>query len=482
MGKDSSEGEDKAVCKPDIFLSRFRASLERESRDQLLHRGHRCRVRDTVYWKAMEAKLAVPWCLVLASLFGALITVTSAEKLQLVYQWSQLRSSDRNNASQNVLFSANAVPSDEDTFNAYGNLPMGVTHHKGFLYVTIPRRRPGIPATLNVIDMSRNPSVNEPTLEPYPNTLVNSLRNDLAADPKRIISVYRTQVDRCDRLWFVDTGYLEYPGGAGRQVQRPALWIIDLTIHRSVRRFEIPAEMVEFGYGIPNIEVDVDEADCGRAYAYIPDYEWRLLYVYGLSEGRMWRFKHNYFSFEPRYGDFNIAEQQFTWYDGIFSVAVGGRWQNSDSTERTVYLHAMASVSEIAVSNRVLQNETLALLGNGAYGREFHHLGARGPNAQSSSHAYDPKTGVLFYAEINRNAVGCWNTKKHFAPENHGIVHLDNEEMIYPADLRIDSNGDLWVISNRLPIWIYSELNRTDVNYRIWRQSASRAIAGTICA
>ncbi|XP_050069995.1 L-dopachrome tautomerase yellow-f2-like [Anopheles maculipalpis] len=427
------------------------------------------------------AKSAVLWCLILVGLCSVLVSVTSAEKLQLVYQWSQLRSSTKNNASQNVLFSANVVPSDEDTFNAYGNLPMGVTHHKGFLYVTIPRRRPGIPATLNVIDMSRNPAVNEPTLDPYPNSLVNSLRNDFAADPKRIISVYRTQVDRCDRLWFVDTGYLEYPGGAGRQVQRPALWVIDLTIHRSVRRFEIPEDMVEFGYGIPNIEVDVDEEDCGRAYAYIPDYEWRMLYVYGLTEGRMWRFKHNYFSFEPRYGDFNIAEQQFTWYDGIFSVAVGGQWHNSE-TERTVYLHAMASVSEIAVSNRILQNETLAQLGNGAYGQSFHHLGARGPNAQSSSHAYDPKTGVLFYAEINRNAVGCWNTKKQFTPENHGIVHLDNEEMIYPADLRIDSNGDLWVISNRLPIWIYSHLNRTDVNYRIWRQSASRAIAGTICA
>lgn len=411
---------------------------------------------------------------------------------------------------------------------------MGVTHHKGFLYVTIPRRRPGIPATLNVIDLARNPSANNPTLDPYPNLLVNSLRvigiieslelcvilihppisplqRDFTADPKRIISVYRTQVDRCDRLWFVDTGYLEYPGGAGRQVQRPALWVIDLTINRSVRRFEIPPEMVEFGYGIPNIEVDVDDRDCGRAYAYIPDYEWRRLYVYGLTEGRMWRFEHNYFSFEPRYGDFNVAGQQFTWYDGIFSVAVGGRWENS-AAERTVYLHAMASVSEIAVSNRILQNETMAQLGSGAYGRAFHHLGARGPNTQSSSHAYDPRTGVLFYAEINRNAIGCWNTHKQFTPENHGIVHLDNEEMIYPADLRvsyfmnkrmlienssliilnryndyhqqqqIDSDGDLWVISNRLPIWIYSQLNRTEVNYRIWRQSASRAVAGTVCA
>uniref|UniRef100_A0A182N5H5 Yellow protein n=1 Tax=Anopheles dirus TaxID=7168 RepID=A0A182N5H5_9DIPT len=403
-------------------------------------------------------KLIVLGLLVVGALHVGL-RIVSAEKLELVYQWSQLRDVSRGAALPNVVFSSDSVNNSEDTFNTYGNLPMGVTHHKGFLYVTIPRRRPGIPATLNVIDMARNPSVNDPTLSPYPNLLVNTLRSDFAADPKRIISVYRTQVDRCDRLWFVDTGYLEYPGGAGRQVQRPALWVIDLTINRSVRRFEIPPEMVEFGWGIPNIEVDVDGSDCGRAYAYMPDYEQRRLYVYGLSEGRMWRFEHNYFSFEPRYGDFNVARQRFTWYDGIFSVALGGRWQES-STERTVYLHAMASVSEIAVSNRILQNETLAQLGNGVYGSAFRHLGARGPNTQSSSHAYDPITGVLFYAEVNRNSIGCWNTNRPFTPDNHGIVHLDNDEMIYPADLR---------------------LNRTAVNYRIWRQSAFRAAAGTIC-
>lgn len=30
-------------------------------------------------------------------------------------------------------------------------------------------------------------------------------------DSNRIISVYRTRLDACNRLWFVDTGLLEYP-------------------------------------------------------------------------------------------------------------------------------------------------------------------------------------------------------------------------------------------------------------------------------
>ncbi|XP_049536241.1 L-dopachrome tautomerase yellow-f2-like [Anopheles darlingi] len=425
------------------------------------------------WWKVWVLVAIVSW-------YGAEV---DGEKMKLVYQWSQLGGSDNSSkGAAGILFdTGNLANYRGEQFNPYGNLPMAVTHHKGFLYITIPRRRPGIPATLNVIDMARNPSVNNPVLEAYPDLLTNTMHLDYSDDPKRIISVYRTQVDRCDRLWFVDTGYLEYPGSARREVQRPALWIIDLSNRRKVARFDIPKEMVEFGYGIPNIEVDVDPNDCQRAYAYIPDYEWQQLYVYGLSEQRMWQFHHNYFSFEPRYGDFNIAGQRFIWRDGIFSVAVGGP-VSVGSSEKTVYLHAMASVSEIAVSNRVLQNETLALRGNDAYASAFRHLGSRGPNTQCTSHAYDERTGVLFYAEVNRNSIGCWNTARVFSPDNHGIVHLDNEEMIYPADLKIDVNGEIWVISNRLPIWIYSQLNVTDINYRIWRQTASRAIAGTTCS
>lgn len=29
-------------------------------------------------------------------------------------------------------------------------------------------------------------------------------------DDSRIVSVYRTRYDACDRLWFIDTGTLEY--------------------------------------------------------------------------------------------------------------------------------------------------------------------------------------------------------------------------------------------------------------------------------
>lgn len=92
----------------------------------------------------------------------------------------------------------------------YNNVPMGVTHYHDRLFVTVPRRRPGIPATLNYIS-SKAPPHSSPTFRAYPNYQTNELPSTGHAAAPRLVSVYRTRVDRCNRLWFVDTGLLEYP-------------------------------------------------------------------------------------------------------------------------------------------------------------------------------------------------------------------------------------------------------------------------------
>ncbi|XP_055537142.1 L-dopachrome tautomerase yellow-f-like [Wyeomyia smithii] len=408
------------------------------------------------------------------SILIVLLVQGTAEELKLAYQWTQLSAPILDN---NVSTSNQMVQRPAESFNAYGNVPMGLSHHKGRLFVTFPRRNPGIPATLTVINMLQFQGVNNPPVSAYPDGITNTLQLNYTADPMRIVSVYRTKVDKCDRLWFVDTGYLEYPNNE-RQVQRPALWIIDLRDDRVLQRFEIPTSIVERGFGMVSITVDVEADRCDQAYAYISDYQWQGLYVYSLATNRMWRFSHIFFSFEPRNGRFNLGGLRFVWNDGLFSIAIGERIRNS--ANRMVYLHAMAATSEIAVSNSVLNNETLSRSATDFNGL-FLHLGSRGPNTHSANHAYDERTGVLFYTEVNRNSIGCWNSALDFNADNHGLVHMDNEKMIYPSDLTIDNDGVMWVMSNRFPLWLYYRLNVTDFNFRIWRQTGINAIKGTIC-
>ncbi|XP_037709186.1 L-dopachrome tautomerase yellow-f [Drosophila subpulchrella] len=357
------------------------------------------------------------------------------------------------------------------SFIQYNNVPQGVTHFRGRLFVTTPRRQEGIPSTLNYIDLARDGWSQSPNLLAYPNFALNQYNVSV----ENLVSVYRTTVDACQRLWFIDTGMLEYPNNR-QQIRRPSIWVVDLATDRVLKRFEIPQNIVEIGRGLASITIDVESRKCGDAYAYIPDLVNRLLHVYSLRNDRIWSFKHNSFDFDPLSDDLNIGGQTFRWDDGIFSTTLGP-YQPDGS--RDVYFHPMASTNEFVVSNRVLQQESNAARSD--HGNDFRILGSRGPSTQSTMHKYDPNTGVIFYAEVQKSGVGCWKTSKPFSTENHGSVYSNATEMIYPSDLTIDEEGTIWVMSNSMPIFVYSTLDKEKYNFRIWKQKATLAKRGTVC-
>lgn len=218
-----------------------------------------------------------------------------------------------------------------------------------------------------------------------------------------------------------------------QQKKRPSIWVVDLNTDNLIHRFEIPESIVDTGRGLASLAVDVVSSEqCGQAFAYIPDLVKSRLYVYSLAKDRMWAFDHNYFHFDPLAGDFSIGGQRFRWDDGIFSITLGKRQRDG---VRVAYFNAMASNYEFAVSNQVLQNEQNAARSD--HQSDFRYIGRRGDNKQSTMHQFDLNTGVLFFAEIQTNGVGCWNTNYPFSPANLGVIAADSDRMIYPSDLEV---------------------------------------------
>lgn len=189
----------------------------------------------------------------------------------------------------------------------------------------------------------------------------------------------------------------------------------------------------------------------------------------------MWSFAHNYFHIEPLYGDFKVAGQRYQWRDGIFSITLGP----TKGKDRVAMFHAMSSLNEFTVSTAVLKNSTNAA--RGFHGDDFELLGRRQEMGQSAMHSYEESTGVVFYAEVGRNAVGCWNSKQRFNALNHGIVQKDDVNMIYPSDLTVDNEGYVYVMSNTMPRFVYARLNTTEYSYKIWRGRARDVIKGSNC-
>lgn len=87
---------------------------------------------------------------------------------------------------------------------------MGANIWKDKLFITVPRRRLGVPSTLNYVSL-KNPDRHNVPLIPYPDLLTNAFET---TEPRenRFVCVYRVAIDPCDRMWFVDTGLVEIPG------------------------------------------------------------------------------------------------------------------------------------------------------------------------------------------------------------------------------------------------------------------------------
>ncbi|KAF9418128.1 hypothetical protein HW555_004938 [Spodoptera exigua] len=378
--------------------------------------------------------------------------------------WNKRPSQSIYNNPIDTPSSAAINPNDEigRFFVQYNNVPMGAERVGDRVFVTIPRRRFGIPATLNYIDLNVYGNTRSPPLRPYP---------DMARS-RSLISVYRTRADECGRLWMVDTGVIEIPNNP-RYLQPPAIVVYDLRTDKQILRYQfkssdLPANNT--ATGLASITVVIKNGDCSNAYAFIPDLVTYGLIVYSLRENDSWRHQHNYFHFNPTSGNLRVAGQSFTWNDGIFSVATG---EPGPDGCRQVYFHPMVSNQEFSVSSCELEKRE-------ANQSAFNVVGDRGSNSQSTMHDMHGASKVIFFAEVGRDSISCWNTEKPLSPDNMEMLAQHSSKLSYPSDLHVTEN-EVWVTSNTLPRFIYSRFNPEEYNFFVYKANVDNVLSGTVC-
>ncbi|XP_016948849.1 protein yellow [Drosophila biarmipes] len=385
----------------------------------------------------------------------------AAYKLQERYNWNQLDFAFPNaRLKEQALASGDYVPQN--------GLPVGVEHFGSRLFVTVPRWRDGIPATLTYINMDRT-LTGSPELIPYPDW-----RSNTAGDcANSITTAYRIKVDECGRLWVLDTGTV----GIGNTTTNPcpyAVNVFDLTTDTRIRRYELPAVETNPNTFIANIAVDIGKS-CDDAFAYFSDELGYGLIAYSWELNKSWRFSaHSYFFPDPLRGDFNVAGINFQWgEEGIFGMSLSPI--RSDGF-RTLYFSPLASHRQFAVSTRVLRDETRT---EDSY-HDFVALDERGPNAHTTARVMSDD-GIELFNLIDQNAVGCWHSSMPYSPQFHGIVDRDDVGLVFPADVKIDENKDVWVLSDRMPVFLLSDLDYSDINFRIYTAPLATLIENTVC-
>lgn len=326
---------------------------------------------------------------------------------------------------------------------------------------------PGIPSTLNYIDLSRTPN-GSPELIPYPDWTSNTPENC----PVGLNTVYRIKADQCGRLWVLDTGTIGI-GNTTRNVCPYSLNVFDLHSNTRIRRYELRPEDTNADTFIANIAIDIGR-DCDDTFAYMSDELGYGLIAYSWMENKSWRFEHSFFFPDPLRGDFNVAGLNFQWgEEGIFGLALS---PIGNDGFRTLYFSPLASYREFKVSTRVLRYEA----NTETSFHDFTYLPERGLDSHTTARVMDD-TGVMLYNLIGQNSVGCWHESLPYAPENHAIVDRDDVGLVFPSDVKIDENRNVWVMSDRMPVFLITELDYNDVNFRIYMAPLDMLIAGTVC-
>lgn len=223
--------------------------------------------------------------------------------------------------------------------------------------------------------------------------------------------------------------------------------------------------------------MDSSRNNCEDTHAYVTDAGSFGIIVYSFRKNRSWRIEHNFFHIDPTAGGFSVGETYFTWTDGIFGIALGHLQKDFS---RDLYFHSLSATKEFVVPNKVLQNESLAMGTDSAH-REFRIVGDRGPGGHSATEVFDKSSNVIFFTQLAKNGISCWNINTPLNDVTDVLVDQDPVALVMPVDIKLDKDGYIWVISNRMAHFIQKKMNFADYNFRIVVKKASELIKGTLC-
>ncbi|KAG8306801.1 hypothetical protein J6590_038735 [Homalodisca vitripennis] len=390
-------------------------------------------------------------------LLFALVGLASAE-LEVVNQWNLFDFDIPYGYPTNENYSTSQSPST--------GLEVGWDR----LFLALPRFMPGAPLSLAFIPRNQPGGYEElsPKLQPYPSW---DWHRDASAGQvggeyncTGLVSVFRARLDRCNRLWVLDSGVLDSLVNF-RVACPPKILIFDLTTDTLVRSITMPPEVLRPNTLLTNLALDDQNDDggqgygsCDNIYVYMSDTTNPGIVVYDARRDSAWRLGNPAFFPEPDWGTFRLAGEYFTLMDGIIGLALSP----AGTPDRTLYLQAFAS-------NRIYSIPTSALRAGPNSGDDsdlpVSLVGHK--SSQAAPLAVDIRDGSLVFCPVSETALAAWTP----GSSDHRVLAHDPDQLQFVLDIRSAERdrGILWVVSTRLQKFLKRTINSHEVNLRILR-------------
>ncbi|KAK9499782.1 hypothetical protein O3M35_002754 [Rhynocoris fuscipes] len=343
------------------------------------------------------------------------------------------------------------------------------------IFLTVPRIWSGNPATLAVVPRPKDgyPVDQSPPLQAYPSwewhtEAASGMLGSGKGNCSGFVSVFRVRIDRCNRLWVMDSGILDSLV-TFTVACPPRIFVFDLATDHLLRVVTLPSSVVRPNTLIANFELDepstalspTSYSSCDNMFVYMTDTTNPGIIVYDVAKENFWRLQHPHMYADPDFGTYKVAGESYTLMDGIIGLAIS----TAPNLERTLYFQAFASNRLFSIPTSVLQSGP-----NPGDDGELPVTLVGHKSSQAAGLCSDPNDGSLIFSPVSETAVAAWKP----GSADHRVLAYSPTMLQIVTDIRSATRdgGNIWLVSTRLQKFFRQTINPQEVHIRVMRMVA----------
>lgn len=380
--------------------------------------------------------LNLTWVLLLVLvvlIFNIQVNSASVEEFRVVYEWYKLDFTWKDdNAKLDAFINRRYVPEN--------NIISGIKIWKNRVFLTLPRWKEGVPATLATVPSIPRGSSASPRLDPFPSWEWQDVNNCSC-----LRNVHSIEIDPEGILWIIDTGTVNELTKTDYTCP-PKLILYNIDLQEHILTYEFPNDVVNRDSVLFDIVVEPKTKT-----AYISDsseYEPGII-VY--RNGKSYKVTGGIsMHSDPSLGGFVVNGTEVHLHQNIGGLALS-------IPDQELYFSPVTSFHLYSIHLSALEEPGDASTSVRDLGRKL---------SPTSGMILDSKH-VLYFGLLERDAIAKWNSSKDpFTTGQHTITE-DKSLLQWPSSFGFDSQGFLWVISNRFQTYIENRINLEVPNFRL---------------